>query len=339
MALLIPLAACGLQLIFWGVIQPFVWFLFYPAVYFSSWIGGRRGGMLATLLAAALVWYFFLPPRFSFAIASPFAMVSMAMFVGMGFLFSHFHERLRQAVQFSAEARLRGLFEQAAVGLAQVGLDGRCLRINQRLCDLLGYSREELLTKSFQDLTHPADLDADLALARRVLAGELRTYTLEQRYRRKDQAFVSAQVTVSLVRDAAGDPEHFIAVIEDLTVRKRAEAATAQLAAIVQFSDDAIIGLTLDGTITTWNAGAQKVFGYAADEMVGGPVAKLIPPGHPDEERELRSRIQRGESVQHYDTERRKKDGGLIVVSVTLSPIKDAGGAVTGVSKVARDIT
>jgi PAS domain S-box-containing protein len=337
--LLIPLAACGVQLLFWNFFQPYVWFLFFPAVFFSSWIDGKRGGLLATTLATVLVWYCFIPPRFSFEIANPLAVVSMAMFVFMGVLFSYFHERLRQATRLAADAHFRGLFEQAAVGLAQVGLDGRFLRVNQRLCDFLGYSREELLARTFQDLTHPEDLEADLALVRQVLAGQAPTYSLEKRYVRKDQAIAPAHLTVSLVRDSAGQPEHFISVIEDITARKRAEATTAQLAAIVHFSEDAILGLSLDGLITSWNAGAQKVFGYAATEMIGGSIAKLIPPDHQDDEKALLHRLQRGENVQHYDAARVKKDGTLIVISATLSPIRDGGGKLTGVSKVARDVT
>jgi len=336
---LIPLAACGLQLLFWEVIQPYVWFLFFPAVFFSSWVGGRRGGLLATGLSTVLVLYFFIPPRFSFAVESPFALISVTMFVFMGILFSFFHERLRQANRLAADAQFRELFEQAAVGLAQVGLDGSFLRVNQRLCDIVGYPRGELLAKTIQDITHPDDLAGGVALVRQLLAGERQTYTLEKRYLRKDQSVVPINLTVSLVRDRAGQPEHFILVLEDITVRKRAEVATAQLAAIVQSSDDAVIGKTLDGLITSWNPGAERVFGFSADEMIGHSITMLIPLERQDDEEKIMSRIKRGESVQHFETVRVRKDGCLIDVSVTVSPIKDADGKIVGVSKVARDIT
>ena len=271
---LIPLAACGLQLLFWEAIQPFVWFLFFPAVFFSSWIGGRRGGLLATGLSALLVWYCFIPPRFSFAVDRPMVVISVGMFVFMGLLFSQVHERLRQANRLAADAQFRELFEQAAVGMAQVGLDGGFLRVNQRLCDLVGYRRDELLAKTFQDITHPEDLAGDVALVRQVLAGELQSYTLEKRFLHKDRTIVPINLTVSLVWDGAGQPEHFISVIEDITVRKRDELATAHLAAIVQFSDDAIIGKSLDGVITSWNGGAERIFGYPADEMIASAAPK-----------------------------------------------------------------
>ena len=96
-AALIPLAAFGLQWFFWEAIQPYVWFLFFPAVFFSSWVGGMRGGLVATALCTGLVWYFFIPPQFSFAVHSPMSLVSIATFVGMGVLFSLSHGRLRKA--------------------------------------------------------------------------------------------------------------------------------------------------------------------------------------------------------------------------------------------------
>ena len=104
LAILIPLAAFGLQWFFWSAIQPYVWFLFFPAVFFSSWVCGLRGGLAATILSAGLVWYFFIPPQCSFALERPMSFFSVAMFVGMGVLFSLSHERLRKANRLAAEA-------------------------------------------------------------------------------------------------------------------------------------------------------------------------------------------------------------------------------------------
>ena len=119
----------------------------------------------------------------------------------------------------------RATFEQAAVGIAHVGLDGRWLRVNDRLCAIVGYSREELLRITFQDVTHPDDLEADLEFVRQVLSGELKTYSMEKRYVRRDGSIVWINLTVSLVRGAEGEPRHFISVVEDITERKRAEEA------------------------------------------------------------------------------------------------------------------
>lgn len=125
----------------------------------------------------------------------------------------------------SLEERFRATFEQAAVGLAHVAPHGHWLRVNQKLCDIVGYPRDELLRLSFQDITHPDDLDRDVAQAGRVLTGELNHYSLEKRYLRKDGQVVWIQLTVSLVRDIEGQPEHFISVIQDIDARKAAERA------------------------------------------------------------------------------------------------------------------
>lgn len=124
-----------------------------------------------------------------------------------------------------SEERFRATFEQAAVGVAHVGLDGGWLRVNRKLCDIVGYRREELLEKTFQDITHPEDLGADLNQLRRLLAGEIGTYSMEKRYFRKDGSVVWINLTVSLVRGDSGEPAYLIAVIEDISRRKRAEEA------------------------------------------------------------------------------------------------------------------
>ena len=122
-----------------------------------------------------------------------------------------------------SEERFRATFEHAAIGAAQVGIDGRWLRVNRRMGEIVGYEPEELLQTTFQEITHPDDLEADLAQVRRLLADELRTYTMEKRYLRRDGSIVWVNLTVSLVRDASGEPAYFIAVVEDISVRKQTE--------------------------------------------------------------------------------------------------------------------
>jgi PAS domain S-box-containing protein len=122
-----------------------------------------------------------------------------------------------------SEERFRATFEQAAVGIAQVGLDGCWLRVNQRLCDIVAYTREELLQCTFQDITHPEDLNTDLTFVHQVLAGEISTYSMQKRYCRKDRSLVWVNLTVGLVRDEAGAPKYFVSVVEDITIRKQAE--------------------------------------------------------------------------------------------------------------------
>jgi PAS domain S-box-containing protein len=133
-------------------------------------------------------------------------------------------ERRRiQEVLRESEERFRATFEHAAIGAAQVGIDGRWLRVNQRLAEIVGYEPDELLETTFQEITHPDDLEGDLAQVKRLLAGELQTYVLEKRYLRKDGSTVWVNLTVSLVRDASGEPAYFIAAVEDITARKQTE--------------------------------------------------------------------------------------------------------------------
>ena len=125
----------------------------------------------------------------------------------------------------------------------------------------------------------------------------------------------------------------------DISDRKQSEEAAQRLAAIVESSEDAIVSKDLNGIITSWNAGAERIFGYSASEVIGKPITILIPPDHIDEEPRLLERIRRGERTDHYETIRRRKDGSLIPISLTLSPIRNARGQIIGASKIARDDT
>jgi PAS domain S-box-containing protein len=135
------------------------------------------------------------------------------------------------------------------------------------------------------------------------------------------------------------DPRVMILLtFHDITVRKEAESINARLSAIVHSSDDAILSKDLNGIITSWNRGAQNIFGYAADEVIGKSVTILIPADRSDEEPDILERVRRGDRI-HYDTVRRRKDGSLVDISLTVSPIIDEHGAIIGASKIARDIT
>jgi len=141
------------------------------------------------------------------------------------------------------------------------------------------------------------------------------------------------------MRDESGRITGAVNLLMDLSERDKTEALSAQLAAIVASSDDAIISKTLDGRITSWNAGATDIFGYGAGEMIGQPIMRLIPPELHDEEVEIIARLRRGERIGHYETVRVAKDGRRIDISLTVSPLRDSAGNVVGASKVARDIT
>jgi len=138
---------------------------------------------------------------------------------------------------------------------------------------------------------------------------------------------------------AAGELVGAVNMLIDLTDRKRAERDERRLIAIVESSNDAIISKDLNGIINSWNPAAERLFGYAAEETIGRSIMMLIPAGRTDEEQEILARIRRGERIDHYETVRRRKDGGLVEISITVSPIKNAKGRIIGASKIARDIT
>ncbi|HKO51312.1 MAG TPA: PAS domain S-box protein [Polyangiaceae bacterium] len=186
-----------------------------------------------------------------------------------------------EALQQS-EQRFRATFEQAAVGVAHVAPNGQWLNVNQRLCEIVGYTRLELLEQSFQDITYAADLQADLEFVRRMLVGELATYALEKRYIRRDGALVWVELTVSLVRNETGAPEYFIAVVQDISERNNVERALrdseARKGAILEAALDSIVTMDHAGLITEFNPAAERTFGYSRASALGKPLVDLLVP-------------------------------------------------------------
>jgi PAS domain S-box-containing protein len=165
------------------------------------------------------------------------------------------------------------------------------------------------------------------------------THEIEYRIIRPDGQLRWVLGRGQLVRDANGAPSRMVGVCMDITERKQAELAAVRLAAIVESSDDAIIGKDLDGLITSWNAGAERMYGYSADDAIGRSVRIIIPPDRQHEEDEVLSRIRNGEYVEHFQTMRRRKDGTEVYISLSVSPIRDRSGKIVGASKIARDIS
>jgi PAS domain S-box-containing protein len=157
--------------------------------------------------------------------------------------------------------------------------------------------------------------------------------------RAKDGSIYWVDTTVIPFLDSKEKPRQYIAIRADITERKHAEETRERLAAIVESSDDAIISMTLDGTITAWNHGAEKMFDYSAAEIIDKSVRVLLPRDRIEEESDILARISRGQNVNHFDTVRVRKRGTHIDVSLTISPIRNHKGAIVGASKVARDIT
>jgi PAS domain S-box-containing protein len=180
-----------------------------------------------------------------------------------------------------SEERFRLAIEEAPIGMALVALDGRFIRVNHVLCEIVGYRADELTGLTFQDITHADDLNADLELAGQLYRGEIPRYQLEKRYIHKDGAIVQVMLSRSILRDRSGLPICYIAQIEDITARKRLEEelrlSEAKSTGIISISADAIVSIDAAQHITLFNEGAQKIFGYSKTEAIGAPLGILIP--------------------------------------------------------------
>jgi len=212
---------------------------------------------------------------------------------------------------------------------------------NEGFQTMFGYRADEIEPgiESRTSRLHPDDLKDIEHSVHEVIDNGGQSWTGEYRFRRADGSYALVADRGYVVHDAEGKPVRMLGSMMDITERKRVEAELFKLASIVEYTDDAIIGKALDGTIHSWNTGAEKLFGYSAEEVVGKHLPALFPPDRLDEEPQIIERIMRGESIDHYETVRISKEGAHIPISLVVSPIKDADGAIVGISKIARDIT
>jgi len=187
-----------------------------------------------------------------------------------------------EAELIEREERFRSTFEQAAVGVTHVAPDGSWLRVNQKFCDMLGFTHDELLRRSFRDITYPDDLPLDVEIMHRLFAGELRAHSREKRYVKKDGSIVWVNRTASVAHTAAGDPAYIISILEDITDRKIAEVALREseehIRELVGSAPEAVVSMDAEGRVMDWNPEAERMFGWKADDARGRFVADLIVP-------------------------------------------------------------
>jgi len=240
-----------------------------------------------------------------------------------------------------SEERFRSVLENSRDVIYRVNEQtGRYEYISPAVQELVGYTVQELMEldrETSLSMIHPEDLPAFRAGILHMADSGHEELTYRQRAKNGEYRWLSNHM--SLTRDNEGHPIYRTGNIRDITERRRTEEDQARLAAIVQYSDEAIIGKTLDGIITSWNAGAERMYGYTAQEMIGRNVSVLLPPGQPDDTRIIQKRICNHKPVIRYETRRRRKDGELIDIYLTASPILDGRGNLRGVSTIAYDIT
>jgi PAS domain S-box-containing protein len=276
-----------------------------------------------------------------------------------------------------SEALFRGTFDNAAVGMAHIALDGRWLRVNDRLCAITGYAREELLARRFQEITHPEDVATDEVLARRIVVGELPTSSWEKRYIRKDGSTAFVNLTVSALRDQAGQPLHLIIIVEDITARKHAETLlrhardemeaqvrerTADLkqtneqlqaeiaerrritetlrerANLLDLTHDTVFVRDMRDVITYWNRGAEALYGWTREEAVGTVSHQLTQTIFPAPLEKINAELLR---TGRWEGEliHTKRDGTRVVVASRWSLQRDEHGNPVAILETNNDIT
>lgn len=245
-------------------------------------------------------------------------------------------KRAEEALAQNQE-RLQTIVDNSATIIFLKDLQNRYLLVNRRFEELFHVSKAEVVGKTDFDI-FPAEIaDWFQANDRKVLTSK-EPLTVEEEAPHDDgmHTYVSSKVPI---HNLDGTIAGICGIATDITDRKKMEAASLHLAAIVESSGDAIVSKDLNGIITSWNKAAERIFGYTAAEAVGNPIAMLAAPDRIDEMPEILNKIRRGQPVEHYETLRRRKDGEIIHISLTVSPVRDASGRIIGASKIARDIT
>lgn len=333
--------------------RPLLILYMFPII-ISALLGGFGPGLTATLVAAVCT-AFVIPPADSFAMAAGHDIMQWSMLITNGVLVSLLSEyihrlRKRETVRWQqleltqsrlrqSETRFQSTFDQAAVGMALVAPDGRWLRVNRKLCEIVGYNQEELLVRKFQDITHPDDLNANLSQMRRTLSGEIESYSMEKRYLRKDGGPVWINLTVALAWKPDATPDYFIAIVEDIHARKLAET---ELRLWAQSFKHAHFGLAIadaeNDIFLAVNPSFADERGYSQGEMVGKPVMMVYPSNLTED---IKNKIKALDVTSHgvFETEHIRKDGRHFPVLMDITVIKSVDGQPVTRIAYALDIT
>ena len=238
----------------------------------------------------------------------------------------------------AVQAALAAIVTSSDDAIISKDLNGTILTWNRGAERMFGYSEDEVIGKSILLL-----LPANRVHEEDTILGSLRSGKhidhFETERVTKDGRNIQVSISVSPIKDSSGHIVGAAKIARDITISKEAAILRSRIAAIVDSADDAIVGKDLTGTVISWNAGAERLFGYRADEIIGHSILLLVPPERHDEERRVLATLGRGDRIDHFETVRVRKDGRRVAVSLSVSPIRDSTGKVVGAAKIARDIS
>ena len=324
----------------------------FGAVAAASWLGGYRPAILVTIVGYFACHYLFISPRGRIDFTQDGTAVGLVAYLFTCALIIGFGEAMRVAQTRATE---RG--EVLSVTLGSIGdavittdIEGRISYLNKVAEALTGWLNDEAMGKPLESVFRivneetrkPVENPAVEALREGVVVG-LANHTV---LIRKDGSECPIDDSAAPIRNEEGHVSGCVLIFRDVRLQrevaqnKASQLITARfLAAIVESSNDAIISKSLDGTIQSWNAAAERLFGYTSEQAAGKHISLIIPPERITEEDQIIASLKAGQRIEHFETERRRNDGQHILVSLTISPIKDESGAVVGASKIARDVT
>jgi PAS domain S-box-containing protein len=319
----------------------------------SGWVGGLGPGLLTTFLAALGAAFLWVPPSWSVSITDPGEWLGLAVFVTVGVIISILNEAWRRATLALADSEERLAVTLASIGDAVLTTDenGTVLSMNDIAVRLTGWPSAEAIGRPVEEvLVLVPETGASTASVpnpvrdtlRHSKPSSLQGHTLLVNRDGTRIPIDDSAAPIRLTDRTVGA----VLVFRDITERRRLEAERGaqdriarELAAIVETSSDAIISKDLQSTVRSWNQGAERIFGYTAEEMIGQSIRAIIPHERWSEEDEVLRQLRQGSRVEHFETIRRRKDGTEVPVSLTISPIQSAAGVVIGASTIARDIT
>jgi PAS domain S-box-containing protein len=319
-------------------------YLFLFAVAASAWLGRLKAGLLATALGALVGTYFFLAQN-GWVFVGTIDLVRIVLFLFSGVAISWFAESIYRSRDRADQQResLRIILESIGDAVITTDAEGRVTLLNPVAATLTGWTPAEAAGRPLEEVFHilnewsrqPVENPVKKVLSEGRIVGLANHTVLLAR----DGPERPIDDSAAPIRDAEGAIQGVVLIFRDMTERRHAERIRTRLAAIIESSEDAVFSKDLDGTITSWNRGAERLYGYSAEEIIGKSVALLYPPDHLNEFPQIMERLQRGERIEQFETIRMRKDGQRFEASVSISPLKDDNGRVIGASDITRDIS